>query len=78
MNGEKLVKRYAGIGYIQGSALRAQRRAAGLSLRALAARLGELTGRVFDHRQIWRQERMFEFPVDADTEQALRRIFEKY
>lgn len=75
----QLVNRTVTVAYISGAALRAQRRAAGLSQQELAARLRAATGIQVAQQQVsrWEDPRLFEFGLDMAIAAALAGIFEQ-
>jgi transcriptional regulator with XRE-family HTH domain len=83
----ELIKKRVEYYYISGPALRAQRKAAGLSLRQLCNLMRSGLGadyiiinraiRQLSKQTVWRMERMFEIELEPAAALIIRKIFEK-
>ena len=71
---ETLIKRRVEYCYISGAALKAQRKAAGLSQQALADLIKAATGIEVGKSAIWRMEHSFEFPTDVVMATTIQKI----
>jgi len=72
---ETLIKRRVEYCYISGAALKAQRKAAGLSQQALADLIRAATGHEIYHQKISRWEDLFEVELEPVIAYAIKKIF---